>query len=219
MSRFSLKKHIDQLSVDHLQHVEAVLSSEGVKTVAANILIVAGVVGAVGLLFTAPNALKLFAPILRRKYKRPLNKKEQKEKLLKVFYYLKQTGQIQIEEKGSGLLARLTPKGYQRFKKIRAEVKSISRPERWNGLWWLVASDVPVKSRVAADMFRLKLRELQFYPLQRTLWLYPFDPRAELEYVVNKYHIGQFVTVMEVNRIDLQDKQRILSYFKKRHIL
>lgn len=220
MNKISIRKHVEQLPADKLQHIQAVLTSEAAKGVATNVLIIAGVLGAVGLLFTAPNALKLFAPLLRRKYKRPLTAKEQRQKMLKTFYYLKQTGQIRIEEGGTGLVARLTQKGRRRFKQLQAEVHSIAKPLMWDGMWWLVAADIPTKEyRIAADMFRIKLKELQFYSLQRTFWMHPFDPRKELEYIANKYSIGRFITVMQVNKVDTQDKKKLLTYFKSKRLL
>lgn len=218
--KFKVKSQVDQLPADVVQHIQAVVTSDSVKSVATNILVVAGYVGAIGLLLTAPNTLKLFAPLFRRQYHRPLTKSEQRQKFLKSLYYLKQSGQISIEEKEGGLLARLTSKGIGRWNRITSEVHSIEKPVKWDGRWWLVAADIPTKQyRIAADMFRLKLRELKLYPLQRTLWMYPHDPRRELQYVVTKYGIGKFVTVMEVNRIDTQDRREMLTFFKQKHIL
>ncbi len=68
-------------------------------------------------------------------------------------------------------------------------------------------------------MFRKKLRDLHFYPLQRTLWVHPYNPERELEYISNQYHIGRFITLMEVKRVDKQDEQTLKQYFKEKHIL
>ncbi len=216
----SIRSQVGAIPTDKLQHVEALLTSESAKSLATNVLIVAGVVGLIGVAFTAPNTLKLLRHFTRKKYG-PLTAKQQKQKLLKALYYLKQSGQITLEaDAQAGLVARLTEVGYRRFSRIQEDIKSIQRPNVWAGTWWLVAADIPTKQyRIAADMFRLKLRQLKFYPLQRTLWIYPYNPMRELEYVVNKFHIGRFVTLMEVKRIDLQDKKKLVAYFKNKHIL
>lgn len=220
MGGVSMQKQIKRLRPDLVQHVEAVLTSDKAKSVATNVLLVAGTVGVLGLAFTMPNALKLLSPFLRRKYKRPLSAGEQREKVAKVFYYLKESGQIHMESTAEGLVATLTEKGTARFNRLRSEVRAIARPKQWDGKWWLVAADIPTKTyRIAADMFRLKLRELCFYPLQRTLWLHPFNPSRELEYIVAKYGIGKFVTLMEINRLDTEDKKNIIRYFKLKHLL
>ena len=64
-----------------------------------------------------------------------------------------------------------------------------------------------------------KLKDMGFYPLQRTLWFYPFDPRKELESVLRRYDIGRFVTVMEVNRLDKSDEKIMKKYFRSQKII
>ncbi|MBP9686346.1 MAG: hypothetical protein KBD66_00930 [Candidatus Doudnabacteria bacterium] len=217
-SKRSIRGGVQKLPADVVQHIEAVLTSESAKSFATNVLLLAGVLGVIGLAFTAPNTLRLLRRFSVQKHG-SLTAKDQKQKLLKTIYYLKQSGQIDIKEEGKGFIARLTEKGQKRFKRIQESHKTIPKPNIWSGTWWLVAADIPTASRIAAEMFRLKLAELQFYPLQRTLWLHPYDPRAELEYFANKYQVGQFITVMEVKRIDSQDKKKLVKFFKQKKVL
>jgi hypothetical protein len=58
-----------------------------------------------------------------------------------------------------------------------------------------------------------------FYPLQRTLWLYPFDPREEIRFVVEHFGISQFVTVLEISRMDKEDESRMKDFFKASGVL
>ena len=82
------------------------------------------------------------------------------------------------------------------------------------------AADIPTKNyRRGADMLRRKLKELGFFSLQRTLWFYPFDPRKELEYVVNSFGIANFVTLMEVSRLDRDDEEIMKKFFRVSKIL
>ncbi len=220
MVRMPITKQVRKAPGDSLQNLEALLTSERVKTVAMNVLIIAGMAGAVGMLLTAPNTLKVLAPFLRRRYKRPLRHSEQAQKLVRAVYYLKQSGQIIIEEKGGKLLARLTEKGQGRLRDLNKGIYQITKPAHWAGTWWLVAADIPTREyRAGADMLRAKLRELQFYSLQRTLWIHPFDPRKELGHIAIQYHVAHFVTVMEIIRLDVQDKERLLRFFKQKKLL
>lgn len=58
-----------------------------------------------------------------------------------------------------------------------------------------------------------------FFPLQRTLWFYPYDPRSEVEFIITYYGIERFVTVMEIYRLDKDDESKMLSHFKELKIL
>ncbi len=220
MPQTSLKKLLQNLPPDQLQNVEALLTSEKAKSITTTILILAGTAGVVGMALAAPNSLKILAPFLKRRYRRPLRAQEQRQKVLKTFYYLKSTGHIRIKDTNKGIFACLTEKGKARLQHITNDIRTIQAPKKWAGSWWLVAADIPTKDhKIAADLFRRKLRSLRFYPLQRTLWVHPFDPRPELEFISTKYHIARFVTVMEISRLDTQDEQVLHKYFKEQRLL
>ncbi len=75
------------------------------------------------------------------------------------------------------------------------------------------------KYRQGADLLRRKLKQLGFYPLQRSLWFYPYNPVEEIEYISNYFGIGQFVTIMEICKLDIQDAKKLEKYFKASNIL
>jgi hypothetical protein len=79
-----------------------------------------------------------------------------------------------------------------------------------------VAADIPTKDhRQGADLLRRKLKQMGFYPLQRSLWFYPFDPRPEIEFICREFGVANFVTVMEINRLDVQDEKLLKKHFSK----
>ncbi|OGE84822.1 MAG: hypothetical protein A3J48_01250 [Candidatus Doudnabacteria bacterium RIFCSPHIGHO2_02_FULL_46_11] len=90
---------------------------------------------------------------------------------------------------------------------------------KWDGRWWAVLADIPVKDRVWADQFRVKVKTLGFYPLQRTVWFYPFDPRDEIDFVAEFYHVYRFVTVIRVDKLNENDRQTLQKYFRDQKII
>jgi hypothetical protein len=209
MGKITIRNQLRKQQADAFQDIGAILSSEKVKTLAAGALIVVGTLGLFGLTLVAPKTLQAFAPLMYRKSSRPLRRSEQRTKLVRSFYYLKESGKIIIEEKG-----------IKQFNKITNSVSGIPRPRKWGKTWWVIAADIPTREySVAGDMLRRKLNALQCYHWQRTLWAHPFDCRRELEHIANSYGIGKFVTIMEVARLDAQDRQRFMKFFKARRIL
>jgi len=89
----------------------------------------------------------------------------------------------------------------------------------WNSHWWVVVSDVPKEFRYQADRFREKLKKMKLYPLQRTVWVFPFDPRDEIDFVSAYFGLDRYVTVMEVLKLDPADGQLIREYFEDNDIL
>lgn len=74
-------------------------------------------------------------------------------------------------------------------------------------------ADIPKEYKNAADNFRRKLRQMKFYPLQRTVWLYPFDPRVEVDFVSTFLRVERFVTTMKVTKLEQSDAKILTDYF------
>ncbi len=185
------------------------------KRTAEVALAVIAVIGIATLVVAAPNVLGAIDKLFIKKHRRRLRTSELREKTSQAFYYLKRSGLIRLKKDGRDWRVLLTSLGTKKINKIFSDVRRIPKPKKWNKKWWLVAADIPTKNyRQGADLLRRKLKELGFCPLQRTLWLFPYDPRIEIQFLSDLYHISQFVTVMEVNRLDKNDEQKAKLYLQ-----
>jgi len=98
--------------------------------------------------------------------------------LAKAIYDLKEHGFLEeIEIEGERHL-RLTPKG--RIKLIK---KKIFR--EWDGFWRIIAFDIEEKRRKTRDLLRIKLDELGCKPIQKSVWITPYDISFELEELID----------------------------------
>ncbi len=192
------------------------------KTAAQIILALGAAAGAVALAVMAPNAGRLLGQVgpnrsfIQSKERRTAYKHQ----VLKSLYYLKQRGDIELIQQGNDYLMKITQKGRKKIQKMRLGTLAIKRPSFWKGRWWLVLADIPSKPfRSRADLFRNKLKELQFYPLQRTVWVYPFDPRDEVDFISAFYNLERFVTCMEVSKMDPSDEKLVYDFFYKSGLL
>lgn len=194
---------------------------EKLKTLSNIALAVIAGVGIIALSAIAPNIFVAVDKIFSEKYpNRKFSKREKDIKVSQTFYYMKRSGFIRMKPIGSDFKIFLTKLGKKRLGKLNFENMVIKRPSSWDGKWWQVAADIPTKRyRRGADLLREKLKELGFYPLQRTLWFYPYDPREEIEFIVKHYGIERFVTVMEVSRLDKEDEAKMKQFFKEERLL
>lgn len=170
----------------------------------------------------APNALKILTPLFSKKNSlgRRLNKRETEIKTAQVFYYLKRSGLINLKSSEADFAASLTKKGLERLARIKFNLLKPPMQKLWNKKWWQVAADIPTKDyRIAADMFRKQIKQMGFYSLQRTLWFYPFDPRIEIQTLAEYYGIQNFVTIMEISRMDQEDENNLIRFFQRQSIL
>jgi len=193
---------------------------EKLKNAAEITLAILGGLGIVALTLVAPNVIYAVGKILETEIGRKPTRKDIQNRVARTFYYLKQHDLIKLKPTAGDLKIYLTKFGRSKLRDIGFENLTIDKPRRWNKKWWQVAADIPTKEhKNDADEFRDKLKDMGFYPLQRTLWFYPFDPRKELESVLRRYDIGRFVTVMEVNRLDKSDEKIMKKYFRSQKII
>jgi len=192
---------------------------EKIKTVSGIALAIVGVAGIIALSAVAPNMFVAIDKLFLKKGVRSSRKRKEIQ-IAQTFYYLKRSGLIRMRYASKDYKIFLTKFGAKRLKKLNFQTMTVERPDKWDGKWWQIAADIPTKEyRRGADLLRQKLKEMNFYPLQRTLWFYPYDPRQEIEFIVVHYEIERFVTVMEISRLDKDDERKMKVFFQKMMII
>ncbi len=106
-----------------------------------------------------------------------------KNKSLTTFYYLKRRNLIRLQNEGHDVLISLTAEGKKRAGKYQINDLIIERPKKWDGKWRMVIFDIPNASGLVRNVFRGKLREFGFYPLQKSVWAFPFDCEEEISFL------------------------------------
>ncbi|MDI6603072.1 MAG: hypothetical protein QME57_03080 [Patescibacteria group bacterium] len=108
-------------------------------------------------------------------------KRYPRKKVYDTFYSLRKQRCIKIEKKGHQIYISLTEKGKKKAGMFQIDSLKIKRPEKWDRKWRLVVFDISELKKIYREAFRGKLKELGFYPLQKSVWVHPFDCRAEVE--------------------------------------
>ena len=132
-------------------------------------------------------------PIFRRKY-------------FNAFYYLKKRGFVSLEQDGHDIRISLTKEGKKRAGKYQIEDLFLEKPKKWDGKWRLVIFDIPNVSAIIRNVFRRKLKEFGFCPLQKSVWIYPFGCQEEIAFL--REFLGadkKQIQVLEVNKIEEED--------------
>ncbi len=192
---------------------------EAVKTAGGIALVILMAAGMIALSAVTPNIFAAYGKLFSRKGKR-YSQKEVKNKVVRSFYYLKHKGLIGMRPTVGDFKIYVTALARKKIKSMQFRTMRVEKPKKWDKKWWQVAADIPTKEhKTAADALRRKLKEMNFYPLQRTLWFYPHDPRLEIDWIVRVYHIERFVTIMEINRLDRDDEEKMVKFFRKQKII
>lgn len=170
------------VSFNKKDYTEAILA-----TIAA-----AGILS-VGLI--APNAVQMFAPILRKKKK------------YNPTYYLKQklqrlvsNGMVVVELSNDIPVARLTDKGQYELQKLK--LKHHPQDTFWDGKYRLVIFDVKEKRRATRDALRRELFSFGFYRLQNSVWVYPYECRDYVDLLKADLRIGKDILYIESDFVE-----------------
>ncbi|OVE79260.1 hypothetical protein BVY00_00870 [bacterium G20] len=132
-----------------------------------------------------------------------LDKREREREMRRAISYMK-TKQLISGNYQHGL--QITSKGRQRLKKIEFDKISINRPTAWDRKWRLVFFDIPEAKRHSRISLINKLKQLDFYQLQKSAWIHPFPCRKIIEAVAAYYDIDSYISYVEVVHIDNQEK-------------
>lgn len=171
--------------------------------------------GAVAIASTSPffllNILKAY--FKKDKYEEYRKFKEKRQRISYAFSYLKRNRLIIFKEKKDGeLTVRLTEKGERRVKKYQIDDLAIETPSKWDKKWRVVIFDIPdKKKRAARDALREKLKQLNFYPLQKSIWAHPYPCHNEIQLLVELFDVYPFVNFIIAD--DIHNDIKLKEYF------
>jgi len=96
-----------------------------------------------------------------------------------------------MEKVGHQIYISLTEKGRKLASWLQIDDLKIKRPKKWDGKWRLAIFDISQLKKIYREAFRGKLKELGFYPLQKSVWIYPFDCRDEIELLKDFFGLNE----------------------------
>lgn len=219
-----IRTSLPALPKSNKEHKKPVIDPELAKTLTRLGEVTLAVLGATGVLtiaLLAPNILQLLAATKKWSKILKTNPRKTHNQLVKNFQYLRAKRYVHVGTSSLGeMVISLTTKGWQRYNKLQFDKMRVPKPLVWDKSWWCVAADIPTKQhRIGADLLRYKLKTMNFYALQRTMWFYPYNPSKEINTITKAYNIGHFVTVMKVTQLEREDEKRLRHYFLKHGVL
>ena len=111
---------------------------------------------------------------------------------------------LSIKEVKGKLRIVLTEKGKQKV--LEFSLDKLEIPKRdWDGVWRLVVFDIPNNQRKERDMFREKLRQLGFFPLQESVFLFPYECKDQIDFLRELLGIRDCVRLLWVEEIENED--------------
>jgi len=80
----------------------------------------------------------------------------------------------------------------------------INKPLKWDNLWRLVIFDIPEDKKSARMALASKLKELGFYPMQKSVYIHPYECKDEIDFIMELFDITPYVRFLRVRDIDIE---------------
>lgn len=159
-----------------------------------------GVVIAASIL--APKSAKVLYPLIQQSPEFDHWKKYNLSYLKRTLSHLKKTKKIEIIHKDGIEILKLSHHGKVKLLKYSLDRLHIDKPKKWDGKWRLVLYDVPKSDKSLGDAIRRNLLNFDFYPIQESVYIYPFPCFNQIEFLRQYYHLGNHVQYMVVEKIE-----------------
>lgn len=155
--------------------------SEIVKDLLSGFLFLGGVIIAANSPYFVPNIIKKYEKL--RRYP--------KRKVSDTFYRLRKQGLIEINVVNRQIYVSLTKEGRKKAGIYQIDKLKLKRPKKWDRKWRLLMFDISEKRKISREALRGKLKELEFLQLQKSVWIYPFNCRAEMQLLQDFFGLSQ----------------------------
>ena len=104
--------------------------------------------------------------------------------------------------KFNGKFYELTLAGQERLRMWEFANFKLNKPKRWDGKWRLVIFDIPDKKKTIRDKIRRLLRAADFYLLQDSVWVYPYDCEDIITLLKTDFGIGKNLLYLIVDELE-----------------
>lgn len=122
---------------------------------------------------------------------------------------LYQSKLIDFKEKSDGTVSMtLTSDGKKKVIQYNLDSIKIQKPEQWDRLWRLVIFDIPEEEKRGRNALAAKLKDLGFYPLQKSVFIHPYECKNEIDFIVEIFNLRPYVRFFIVKETDIEPDLR-----------
>ena len=113
------------------------------------------------------------------------------------------------EDKDGSVKIILTKEGQKKALKFKLDEMEIKKPAKWDGEWRIVIFDIPERFKKAREALRMKLKDLGFLELQKSVLVLPYECEDEIDFIVEVFLIRPFVRFVRVKSFTNEEQLKI----------
>jgi len=150
-----------------------------------------------GLSYSPERQVRIFRKLIKEL------KKVDNKKLKQEVQYLYSSKMVGLKENPDGTTEiQLTDKGRLKVLKYHFEKMQIDKKGKWDAKWRMVVFDIPEKLRKGRDALRYKLKTLGLYELQKSVFVFPYACKDEIDFLVECFNLRKYVRYGVLEHID-----------------
>lgn len=171
-----------------------------VKTLTRGILIAIGIgtVLAAGLI--APNAIQILKPFL----KQGKRSNYERERIRQAVKALHRRRLIVYKERGNETYIEVTERGRKYVKKYEIDRMALPRTA-WDRRWRVIVFDIPEHQKAARRAFQDHIKRLGCFLMQKSVWVYPYPCRDEIDFLASFWEVRPFVCYLETMDLGMSE--------------
>ena len=102
----------------------------------------------------------------------------------------------------------LTKKGREELLKYDIDKIKLKNDKRWDGKWRVVIFDISEDKKQARDALRSKFKHLGMLQLQKSVFVYSFDCKKEIDFIADFFGVGDDILYLEAKVKDVGERLR-----------
>lgn len=140
-------------------------------------------------------------------------KRFERERFLRDLRRLQVRDLIDYQELSDGKIKIiLTKAGKKKILEYSIDDIQLDKSKKWDGQWRLIMFDIPHSKKKARDALRQKLKALNFYPIQKSVFITPYECEKEIDFICSFYNTRQYVLFLTISRFEGEEKLK--HYFR-----
>ena len=145
-----------------------------------------------------PGSAEMFKPLIQliKKFK------TKRQGFIKSIKAMKRDRLIDFKEDGDISKIVILEKGREKLLKYNLDSLEIKKPKKWDGIWRIVIFDIPENEKIARNALRLKLKELGFHQLQKSVFIFPYPCLNEIQFIEEIFKVGSYINFIEAQKIE-----------------
>jgi len=130
---------------------------------------------------------------------------DNKRRLKQSLHGLKKKKLITFDKKDGSMIIEITEEGRKKILKYDYDEIEIREPKKWDRLWRIVIFDIPEVHKQARNALNLKLQELGFYALQKSVFLHSYDCKDEIDFIGEYFNVREHIKYFVIREIENEE--------------